>query len=829
MAKGPDWLLGFGFQVTDKKLLKYLGDVEDKFKSLSKNMKNFNKSSSSKSGLDMSGFEKTFKARGRGSLTEGMSGLSKSVEDVVRRVDLGLQHVNKTGRDISLGLHRSIETLFEDIDKGAFKSAKNLEALPDILLQLPGISKEAETSLSKLFDGLQSGKATHADMVSTFKKLRKEIKKVVSDSSGFEEVTSRFDRAGREVTNLFNLLRPSTTDEIFKNAGEGLSMMFGAVADKAKKWHKERSAKKADKKAFDTKQIADFNAEVNTLIGRLNALDDIGEPARIKNIRKVIFEYSKKLAPVSLKMGKMFVRVPLLTRLFGKKKDLVTQRMELGKISKETEGLEKFADSKRLPELSGLKLEEFLSAQQSNSAQIELEGEKLVDAYFKSIQDAASKVDAAAVVVPAAKDVAARADDVARVVAAALSPEAIVEKVEKMSPGKGITGPLSDLFEQSEKELPNVFYAIERSVADLWATLKNGTAIEAAMSGITKLKDTISDLMVHGISPMKTSMEEALLSAKAQIADFGEYFADWVTGAMSYNFDKFRERINRSARTFSNLKTKADDAFSEILKAKELFVQEFEANFEKLSNKVGGHVGQISLVTEEEFRKLESKLQASYSHMESLSRVGTEQQASAITRGFDKLDQGIKNTQRSTVENLLERSGALKKALGLNPFPVLGMLSKLAPALARVGPAAARAGAAGAGGRAAAGGATKGLGMKGALGDFFKQKIGDKAREGLSSSISDRMSQMSGGGSEERAERAPAIQAPPATDSSQAVVDAIRNMASQLMTQLNKVVAASAKKSPAPVAGQLKVNSDEMKRVFSASLKNAGGLSGSAR
>jgi hypothetical protein len=812
-GRGPDWLLGFGFTVKDKHLLTFLDQAESKFDSLAKTIKKLNKGSSGKSGgLDMSQFTEAVKPRGRGSLTSGLTNLDKSVSSIVKHVTTGLQHVNDTGRDISISLHRSILTLLDDVDAGAFKASKNLEELPAALMQIPGLSKDAESSLTKLFDELEAGKATHDDLVKTFKGLRKEIKKTVEDSSGVELLDDKLEKLHDTAVDLFDILRPSSTDEIFKKAGEGLGKLLGALTQPADQ--KEL----VDKKTFDEKQLEKFKAAVDQVANSMRSMGDI-DPTQMRNVKRMTTDFSKRMATPATKLGKMFSRVPLINRLFGKKPDLKFIRQELGKVVKETQDWSDFDQFKDEKEQPGLPFQDFLEIKKTDVDKALGDAEiTLGDAISKMQKELSAKGMPAweSIYEPGPHEAAAQASKIEDWAEQAFDPK-MLEKAMKYASGGTKLDPLSDIFDPANLQTPEVVDATEKVISDLWAKLKDGTPIESAVAGLSKLKVSFEDVVAHGISPFKENLDNALLSAKSQITDFGDYFYDWVHGQFSYSLDHFRERITRSAKSFDKLTDRSDIAFNNILLAQESFLLTFQGRFDKISEKVGNSVGKISIVTEHELRQMESGQRDFYSNMEEISRRGVEQQAAGVSRGYDAMEQGLRKTKQSTVDSILERADALHKLQQDIPS-----LTKMAAVLTNVESAAARMGSTPmepvvSGAEGASESAQR------------RAQPMEASHERLAGGISERIGQMSAQGG---AAQAPTVtvERPETGDMSAAVVRAVDALGTKLLGQFGKLIS-TISKIPAQQAatGELKVKNDEMKKSIEASTKTKRGLRGGAR
>lgn len=834
MPRGPDWLLGFGFKAKDNGLGDQLKKYQKQFEGLAKSMKGFQKSSrgggrSAGAGFDTESFSKSVKSSGSKSVLRGLESLNDEVSSVLQNVDKGLAHVNKTGRDIGLGLHKNIEKLFDEIESGAFKSAKSLDQIPEILTRIPLLTPKTIAALKKLHKELAVNKGDHKALTSTIKGLRKEIMKAVQESSGFEATEKKggFGQVLKAWTDGSDLFA-KTFDDAVKGAdfvgewfGKRFEKRFGYIFDKP-----------------------------GSLKGFVSALGDMGEEIKGLSIRTAkwvakwtglrgVFNkvlkplgtfFLKKLSVPTLKLGKMFARVPLFDRLFGKKQKLKATRQEFDRIANDlgvVDDLAAFNKSKA----AEFTPEEFAEKLKGDQQELEM---RMAEA-SASVADDLSKMS-----VSAADDPTVAIFEAIEKAKAAPEPdkaaeqlaEAIATATESDDSSTGISNAVSELISKLK-------YDVAPAVADELAAITNlfmhgrKNIGEEALSLNKVISDSFEKLKHAYIEPLARSVGDALLGAKQKVGEFSADLKNEIEGSVSESFTKLRERINRTARTFNNLTQKADEAFFNILLDKEDFVRQFEENFQRLSSNVGLSIHGIGKVTSEEFRQMESSLRTVYSNLSTISAEGVVKQTEAISRGFVDLASTLDRITEPIVKNYEAIGTALKKAVGLNPFPVMAILSKLGPALARVGPAAGRAGAGIAGIEEAAasrGGAAAG----GELGEMFQKKAMGMATENISSKIMDRIGQLGsmlkGGAMEVPKTAAPAKSS---EGPSVSIIDAINSMSSRMAAEFNKLCACVNKQgggaAPSAASGKLSVDSDEMKKVLSAGLKTIAGLAGKAR
>lgn len=818
-ARGPDWLLGFGFTVKDKHLLTFLEQAETKFESLAKTIKKLNKGSSSKSGgLDMSQFTEAVKPRGRGSLTSGLSGLDKSVSAVFKHVTSGLQHVNDTGRDISISLHRSILTLLDDVEKGSFKASKHLEELPAALMQIPGLSKDAESSLTKLFDDLESGKATHDDLVKTFKGLRKEIKGTVEDSSGVELLADNFERFHDTAVDVFELLRPSSTEEIFQKAGEGIGKILGGL----KKSASQRAAEPdVEKKSSSEKRLEKYKETVDQVVNSMRAMGEI-DPTQMRNVKRMTTDFSKRFGPTALKLGRWYNRVPLVNKIFGKRRDLTAIRKELGKVTTEMSDwsdFKQFKEDKDKPELS---FKDFLEIKKTDVDQALIGAEDAFSTAVEKLQKELAEKGMPAwesIYEPGQHEAAEQAQKIMDWADQAFSPEEINKAIQDSSAGSRFD-PLAEIFAPDKATNTGIADAvssgIEDAVDELVLRLKydSAPAIADELSSImnlfthgrkniseeaVSLNKTIGDsfkkLKDEYIEPLARNVGDALLNAKGRISEFSAELKKEIEGSVSESFTKLRERINRSARTFGNLTKKSDEAFLNILLSKEEFVQEFEENFDRLADNVGLSVGKISTTTAHEFRQLEEALRTVYSNLSTINAEGVSRQTEAISRGFVDLASTLDRITGPIVKNYEDIGAATRAAL-------MGGVAT----------------------------AAEGVGNAGAVrGGQLKEKTVESSRERAASGISDLMGQMSGQRGEEKEQTVTAARPEP-FDNSEAICACVNALGVKLSGQFGKLISAiNSMPAKQSVSGKLKIDNDEMKKSVTASIRTKKGLSGGAR
>lgn len=838
MPRGPDWLLGFGFKAKDNGLVKYLQDAQKQLQGLNKAMKDFQKTSSGSSGasaagggVDTSRLSKSLSRSSRTSMLRGMESLNKEVSTVLHNVDKGLEHVNRTGRDIGLVLHRNILKLFDDLDKGSLKTMSNLEQIPEVLLKIPLLTTKTSNSLRELHKTLVLNGDDHETMLRTMRRLRKEITKSVQEASGYEDIEKGVGGAYSKVGEFLRGL--TSSGDMFKKTWEsgveGIEM-FSSILDKRLPGVSKRLGKLAE---FGEQSVGEAVKKASARVKGLEessiaAVKDFSSVFK-KKLQPITDRFSKRFAVPITRLGKMFARVPLINRLFGKRQQLSGMRRDLDRIAKDTGEFNQVAEFNKAhgTEFTAEQFEEMLKGEQ-----LELEM-RMADAFEKlstELPQAEEEAAEAAVksAISAMQGSSGAGGNIANQVA-----EAVSDAADRMD--------ASGQIENSLKELVSkIHYDVTPAVADelgalvnVFAHGKNGIISETSQMERV-VSTSFNNLMTHSIGRLPTALDEAFLSAKHHVENFGTFLNEWIGGAYSNSFTQFRERVTRSARVFDKLRERASSAFTNILLEKELFVQKFEDNFRRLSGDVGNSVSKISVVTEQEFRQMEADLRATYSNLGTISRAGVEQQSEAISRGFGKLGGTLSRVTGPIVENYEALGKGLKKAVGLNPFPVLGVLSKLGPMLARVGPAAARAipGMEGLGEAAAARGGAQGLGAKEQFGEFLKQHFVEKGMGDATSGVMDRIQQLSSMIRGEHKEEMKGAKPAQSSESSiVAIVDAINSMSSRLSAQLSKMSAAAAKapEGGGVVAGKLSVDSDEMKKVFSTTLSTIKGLAGMAR
>lgn len=624
MPRGPDWLLGFGFQAKDRGLSKYLSDVTKQLEGLGSAMKDFqkiNKQSAAggggsggrrRAGADADRISKQVGKRGAAMSAHSMKSLSAEIDAVVSSVDKGLTHVGVTTTNISLTLHRHIEKLFEDIDDGSITSAESLGAIPEALLKIPLLSKDATQSLKAMNKAFKAGTLPPKALAKELGRVQRQVMKAVEASSGFTSDSKRTGQFAKFVDGLLNGGNQPWARTL-KSATEGWDDFWEKLDKRPEKVFKK--LKKARQSVKDTLNLPVgeafskfFSKTKSTSDDATASVKDLANTSK-RRLKPVGDLFNKRFAVPATRMGKLFARKPLIDRLFGKKQQLVGTRRELGRVGDSVEDLEGLAEATK-------------------------EASKSSD-----------------------KSVAGVAEKMASAVSEAVSEPSSTEKIEN-----------------SFKELVSkLHYDVAPLIADELAQLTNLFSIgrRGIVAETNQLENEVSasfsKMIDHGINRLPISLDEALLSARQKLEGFGKFMNEWVTGDYSKGFTKFRERITRSARTFDNLREKASSAFTNILLEKELFVQKFEQDFERLSSNVTASVGRISVVTEREFNQMESQLSTSYSHLENISRMGAEQQADAIRKASSQLS-----------SFLAKQPGAIGGSTGGGASPVQGSASSSA-------------------------------------------------------------------------------------------------------------------------------------------------------
>lgn len=839
MPRGPDWLLGFGFKAKDNGLGAQLKKYQEQFEGLAKSVKNFQKSSkggsggrrASGAGFDTEKLSKSVKGSSSKSVLNGLESLNTEVSSVLRNVDKGLAHVNQTGRDIGLSLHKNIEQLFDDIEKGAFKSAKNLEQIPAILAKIPLLAPKTVDALKKMHKELAKNKGDSEGLKKGIGGLRKEIMKAVKDSSGFESVDKKsgLGQVLSAWTSSGDLFAGTMEDAVkgMDFAGGKLKKLFGTVLEFDKAYPltlKGVGAGLADL----GKGIKDISFGTAKWIAKWTGLRGVFN----KVLKPIGTFFFKKLTVPATKLGKMFARVPLFDRIFGKKQKLKATRQELDRIGEDlsfTDELEAFNKSTG----AGASEKDFAEKLAGDKQELD---ERMSQAQELGSRDKAKAMASSAEDDPAAAIFAAmeqvEAQNAPKQEALAAKIEEVVEAAAKNADPNGIAEGVSELIYKLK-------YDVAPAIADELAAIMNlfmhgrKNISEEAVSLNKTISDSFEKIKHAYIEPLARSVGDALTTAKGYVTEFSASLKQEIEGSVSESFTKLRERINRSARTFSNLTKKADEAFFNILLDKEEFVQEFEANFERLADNVGLSIRKISGVTGHEFKEVESALSTMYSNLSTINAQGVVQQTEAISRGFVDLASTLDRITGPIVKNYEAIGAALKKAVGLNPFPVMAILSKLGPALARVGPAAGRAGGAMAGMEGAAASSGGGGAAGDELGEMFKKQATDSAMDQVSGKIMERIGQLKElfSGGKKETQKAP-VSSGASEGSTVAIIDALHSMTARLVEELHKLQGSNGKSGGAPApssGGKMNINSDEFKKAFSGAMKTIGGLAGHAR
>jgi hypothetical protein len=589
MPRGPDWLLGFGFQAKDRGLSKYLSDVTKQLEGLGSAMKDFqqiNKQSARgssrggrrRAGADVERISKQVGKRGSAMSTHSMGALAEEIDEIVSVVDKGLTRVKAETRDISLGLHKHIEKMFSEIEDGSITSAEALGALPNVLLKIPLLSKDAVRSLKDLNKQVKTGKIEPKKLAKELVRIQKQVMQAVEESSGY---VSGKKKSGQFASFFDGLLHGGKQpwERTLKDATEGWDVFWEKIDKRFKGVKKGRQAAK------DALDLPVGEATLKGLfnLGRLSgrAIGSIKNLAKTsKRFLKPIGElFFKRFFKPSTQLGKQFARRTLTDRLFGKKQQLVGTRRELAAVG---DSVEDFAGLATATE----------AAAKDSTKSVAGVAEKMANAATEAVADPNSTEKITA---------------------------SFKELVSKLHYD------VAPLIADELAQLTNLFSHGRRSIVEETRQLDN------------EVSANFSNLIDHGINRLPTALDEALLASRHKLEGFGKFMSEWITGDYSAGFTKFRERITRSARTFDKLREKASSAFTNILLEKELFVKKFEDNFERLSSNVTASVGRISVVTESEFNQMESQLSASYSQLEKISRMGVEQQTDAIRRSFSQL------------------------------------------------------------------------------------------------------------------------------------------------------------------------------------------------
>ena len=590
MPRGPDWLLGFGFQAKDRGLSKYLSNVTKQLEGLGSAMKDFqqiNKQSERGGGAGGYGdrragadVERLSKQVGKSSSAmpeHSMGALAEEIDEIVSVVDKGLTRVKAETLDISFGLHKHIEKMFSEIKDGSITSAEALGALPNVLLKILLLSKDAIRSLKDLDKQVKAGKIEPKKLAKELARVQKQVMKAVEESSGYEPGKKKSD----QLRSFFDTLMHGGENP-WERTLKGIDANFDEFLEKIDKGGKIKKIRDSIK---DT-----MNLSVGEMFSKLfskskttseDATESIKELAIVskRRLKPVADLFNKRFAVPSTKLGRLFARVPLFNRLFGKKQQLVSTRRELAAVG----------DS--VAEFTGLVTATEAAAKDSTESVAGL-AEKMASAATEAVADPnnTEKIEAS-----------------------------FKELVSKLHYD------VAPLISDELAQLTNLFSHGRRSIVEETRQLDN------------EVSANFSNLIDHGINRLPKALDEALLASRQKLEGFGKFMNEWIAGDYSTGFTKFRERITRSARTFDKLREKASSAFTDILSEKELFVQKFEENFERLSSNVTNSVGKISIVTESEFNQMESKLSASYSQLEKISRMGVEQQADVIRKSFAQM------------------------------------------------------------------------------------------------------------------------------------------------------------------------------------------------
>lgn len=349
------------------------------------------------------------------------------------------------------------------------------------------------------------------------------------------------------------------------------------------------------------------------------------------------------------------------------------------------------------------------------------------------------------------------------------------------------------------------------------------------------LKETIRTQITPGIAKelgdMLGVIDRTRTEGSKEIAGFGQ--------DLTRSIFKMRDDIGE---VFPDIARQMDTSFERMIDTKEGFVEIVVDNFRQMASRVGDNISKMSVNVRREFVEMETVITEPLQRMTARTRR-FRQEIDMLGGAFSSFRARLDREVEPLTQNLEAIGQSLKKAVGLNPAPIIAVLARLAPALARLGPIAARGGARGLFGRlgvgaAGRGAAARGVAARGAARETFRQRverfITEKAEERLVEEAERRIEQLleemeeddrprrrkrgGGGGTIGNPEPVPSI------------VEAISSMSSSMSSKLSRLEKVAARPPRAkPLEGSLRVESDELQRSFSASAKTERGLSGFSR
>ncbi len=699
------------------------------------------------------------------------------------------------------------------MDKASVKTSDAVRTVLRELNEIPGISPDIERGLKRIDEQLRKGEISFEtatervlEYKATIRKARREAEPYIHSLRKLEAATEDpaegFARAKEKLSSFLDFMTDFDPTSFRRLLVKGIAAgTVGLVKVTGK------ATKTMGKLFRRATEDVDLTAE---------AIEGLGiDPETARRFSAFSKKFRKDIATPAKGLAKFYTPVrSFFARFFGSRRERATAQRDLAKLWGAFKGLGKIDPPEGIQAIEDAP-KELVDRIEAVSNEIRAENEGL----WKSVDVSAME---------GTKDIPKHAEIAWNsIVEGAEKAEKKVKKVEPMAKmGDSLEAFVDTLRDKITPdlatELGGLVNVFRRGAQD--ASEEMGGLADNVSQRMTRLRTD----MVMAFDAVGNSIQGAFDKGTGAADKFGQHFDTYVEERLGDNVEHIHQLFKGLGGILKPVQDDFDAGFEKILEKKKVFDQKVLENLQGLSGKVKGAVSGMSGAMGTEFVEAANKADAPLKRLaDDMSRVHSG--LGSIQSGFAGFHGWTSANAESLFEDLSLIGQGLKKATGQNPFPVLGLLAKIGPSLARFASVAARAGpkvsrfVTGADKAKAAVEAPLKSAVR-AVAEKGKEKVIAKGKAFLKARAAKLLPERRKAGEESR-DRAPAQ----AGMDSSAIVGAIGSMSKSMGSKLGGVSAAVGRSRAQRLSGTLKVDSDEMGRAVSASTRTTQGLRGSVR